>query len=105
MISFGKPSSDTIVAFVAAQSILSFTYPAVGGTATVPPDGYAVDHTRVKLGAGEETFTLAVAVLKRWEQFRLGWVELYPSSAAILKGQTVAVVRVAQRVPDCIRHR
>ena len=46
----------------------------VGATASLPPTGSAVDHTRIKLGEGEEVFTKVKAALGRWEQFRLGWV-------------------------------
>ena len=78
MVSLRRPSSETIRAFLASQSELDFTYAAVGATASVPPAGYAVDHTRIKLGEGEEVFTRAKAALGRWEQFRLGWVEAWP---------------------------
>ncbi len=41
-----------------------FTYAAVGATASLPPAGYVVDHTRIKLGEGEEVFTRAKAALR-----------------------------------------
>ena len=52
MLSLRKPSADTIRDFLAAQAKLDFTYAAVGATAAVPPAGYVVDHTRIKLGEG-----------------------------------------------------
>ena len=58
-----KPSTRNIREFQARQSRLGFTYPAVGATATVPPAGYTVDHTRIKLGTGETVFTRAKAAL------------------------------------------
>ena len=51
-----------------------------------------VDHTRIKLGEGEEVFTRAKAALGRWEQFRLGWVEAWPPETPIQTGEVVAVV-------------
>ena len=57
MLSLRRPSTGTIREFLAAQSKLGFTYPAVGATATTPPAGYVVDHTRIKLGEGEEVFS------------------------------------------------
>ena len=78
--------------FLAAQAKLGFTYPAVGATASLPPAGYAVDHTRIKLGEGEEVFSGARAALGRWDQFRLGWVEAWPPETPIRAGEVVAVV-------------
>src|SRR5205823_6464771 len=77
---------------LAAQAKLDFTYSGVGATATNPPPGYVVDHTRIKLGEGERAFTAAQAALERWEQFRLGWVEAWPPDTPIKVGQVVAVL-------------
>jgi uncharacterized protein (UPF0548 family) len=37
-------------------------------------------------------FRAAVAALRRWEQFRLGWVEAWPPDTPIQKGEVVAVM-------------
>ena len=109
MLSLRKPSAATIRAFLAAQAKLDFTYPAVGATAAVPPAGYVVDRTRIKLGEGEAVFRAAKAALGRWEQFRLGWVEAWPPDTPIQAGEVVAVRGpaprpvVAQRLPDRLR--
>ncbi len=50
MLSLRRPSTSAIRGFLARQSKLDFTYSGIGCTATVPPAGYTVDHTRV--GAG-----------------------------------------------------
>jgi uncharacterized protein (UPF0548 family) len=92
MLSVRRPSSSTIHAFLARQSQLDFTYAAVGATATTPPAGYIVDHTRIRLGEGEEIFIKAMAALRHWDQFRLGWVETYPPDAPIEPGAVVAIV-------------
>jgi uncharacterized protein (UPF0548 family) len=92
MVSLRRPSGETVRAFLASQSDLGFTYEAVGATARVPPEGYAVDHTRIKMGKGEEVFLRAKAALRRWQQFRLGWVEAWPSQDTIEAGGIVAVV-------------
>ena len=92
MLSLRRPSTETIREFLAAQSNLGFTYSAVGATATMPPVGYAVDHTRIKLGEGEEVFARAKAALERWDQFRLGWVEAWPPETPILAGEVIAVI-------------
>lgn len=92
MMRFRNSSPATLDEFRAAQAALDFTYPAVGATATSPPPGHVVDHTRVRLGDGEGVFRAARAALARWDQFRLGWVEAYLSDAALRAGEVVAVV-------------
>jgi uncharacterized protein (UPF0548 family) len=92
MKSLRRPSSASVREFLAAQAKLDFTYPAVGATATAPPAGYVVDHTRIKLGEGEAVFRAARAALGRWDQFRLGWVESWPPGAPIRAGEVVGSV-------------
>ena len=71
MLSLRKPSVESLRRFLAEQSVLDFSDSAVGASATTPPAGYVVDHTRIKLGEGESVFRSAKAALQRWEQFRL----------------------------------
>src|SRR4051794_36656464 len=92
MVSLRRPAGETIRAFLASQSGLGLTYEAVSATAGVPPEGYSVDHTRIKLGEGEGAFERAKAALRRWEQFCLGWVEACPRDTPIQAGVVVAVV-------------
>ena len=109
MLSLRKPSAESMRRFLAAQAKLTFTYSAVGATATTPPAGYVVDRTRIKLGEGEAVFRSAKAALQRWEQFRLGWVEAWPPDTPIQdrrgRGGDGAGHRplVAQRLPDRVR--
>jgi uncharacterized protein (UPF0548 family) len=92
MVSVQRPSAATIHEFLASQSKLGFSYAAVGATASVPPANYVVDHTRIKLGLGEEVFTKAKAALERLEQFRLGWVEAWSAQIPIQTGEVVAII-------------
>jgi len=92
MVSLRRPSTETIRGFLASQSKLGFTYTAVGATASLPPADYVVDHTRIKLGQGEEVFMKAKAALGRWQQFRLGWVEVWSPETPIQTGEVVAVI-------------
>lgn len=92
MLSPRKPSARAVEQFLAGQSRLEFTYSAIGATASLPPFGYVVDHTRSKLGEGRAVFDAAVAALRRWEQFRLGWLEAWSDATPIVSGETVAVV-------------
>jgi uncharacterized protein (UPF0548 family) len=92
MKSLRRPSDATVRGFLTSQSKLGLTYTAVGATATLPPAGYVVDHTRIRLGEGEGVFTGAKAALGRWDQFRLGWVEAWPPETPIRAGEVVAIV-------------
>ena len=92
MLLLRRPSKGAIFRFLAAQSQLDFTYSAIGCTATVAPEGYTVDHTRVMLGTGEKAFRRAKAALERWDHFRLGWVEAWPPETPIESGEVVSVL-------------
>lgn len=92
MLSLWKPEFIAIRQFLKQQAEFDFTYTGVGATATQPPKGYVVDHTRAKLGEGEAVFATAKSFLQRWQQFRLGWLEAWPSDTAIQQGEVVAVV-------------
>jgi len=92
MLSLRKPSAESIRGFLAEQAKLPFTYSAVGATAESPPAGYVVDHRRTKLGEGGTVFLLATAALQRWEQFRLGWDDVWPPPTPIQPGEVVAVM-------------
>jgi uncharacterized protein (UPF0548 family) len=96
MLSLRKPSDESIRRFLEGQAKLEFTYSAVGATANEPPAGYVVDHTRIELGEGEAVFQAACAALRRWEQFRFGWVEARPVETPMQVGASVAAVA---RVP------
>jgi uncharacterized protein (UPF0548 family) len=92
MLSLRKPTAESIRPFLEAQANLPFTYSAVGATAKTPPVGYVVDRTRIKLGEGKPVFHSAIAALRRWEQFRLGWVEAWSPDTPIQPGEVVAVM-------------
>jgi uncharacterized protein (UPF0548 family) len=92
MPQFRKPTSAMIGEFLQAQAKQGFSYTAPGATAAVPPAGYVVDRTRVHLGGGEKAFAAAAAALRRWEHFRLGWVETWPPDAPMETGTVVAVL-------------
>lgn len=87
-----KPSAECIRRRLSKQANLDFSYSAVGATAGVPPSGYVVDHTRIKLGEGEAAFHSAKTALQRWEQFMLGWVEAWSPMTPIKPGEVVAVM-------------
>lgn len=92
MLSLRKPSDESIRRFLTEQAVLNFSYSAVGATATTPPAGFVVDRTRIKLGEGESVFLAAKVAFKRWEQFRLGWVEAWSPDTPIQTGAVIAVM-------------
>ncbi len=92
MFLFKDPPAELIREFVLSQESASYTYSEIGATREQPPEGYTVDHHRIKLGSGEETFDRAVAALKLWRQFDLGWVRTAPPGVPIEVGATVAIV-------------
>ncbi len=89
-----KPSDEIIARFIASQQELPFSYPQVGATQNSETDllrGYTVDHNRILLGKGEQTYRRAVAALQGWRQFELGWVTVVPRGKPLQVGTTVAV--------------
>lgn len=97
MFLLSQPSELDIRRFIASQQDLPFSYPQAGATRNQPgniprgPKGYLIDHNRTKLGTGEQTYQRAVAALRSWKQFDLGWVSLVPSGKPLEVGTTVAV--------------
>lgn len=87
-----QPSEAVIQQFISFQDALPFSYREVGATRSdAPPAGYTVDHNRIRLGEGENTYQLAVSALQSWKQFELGWVTIVPLSTPVEVGRTVAV--------------
>jgi uncharacterized protein (UPF0548 family) len=92
MVSFQKPAVDSIRRFIAEQAKLDFSYSAVGASATTPPAGFVVDRTRIKLGEGEAVYESASAALRRWDHFKLGWVDVWSPETPVEAGEVVAVM-------------
>lgn len=87
-----KPASVKIQQFKNEQVDFDFTYQGIGTTATTPPAGYIVDHTRQKLGHGEVVFEAAKRAMQQWQPFQLGWVEPFSTSTPIAEGEVVVVI-------------
>ena len=106
-----EPSTETISRFITSQAGQSFSYSEVGATREKPayitgevfphsevgahrkesPADYILDHNRIKLGVGAETYDRAIAALRRWRQFDLGWVKIEPDTTPLEIGNTVAI--------------
>jgi uncharacterized protein (UPF0548 family) len=90
-----EPSEAQIRHFISSQRGQSFSYAEVGASRhgdVERVEGYTVDHNRIKLGVGQNTFTHAVAALRQWKHFDLGWVLIAPPDTTIEVGVTVAVL-------------
>ena len=86
-----EPLEETVRRFIASQSELPFSYSEVGATRAQAPPGYTVDHNRVVLGRGENTYRRAVQSLQSWKQFDLGWVKIVPPETTVAAGAVLAV--------------
>jgi uncharacterized protein (UPF0548 family) len=87
-----RPPETAIQEFLSRQQNQRFSYDEVGSTRERPPAGYTVDHNRVRLGYGRTTFDRASDSLRRWQMFKLGWVELFRPDTPIEIRATVAVL-------------
>ncbi len=92
MFLLARPTPKEFQHFIATQQPLPYSYTEVSATRDTPPSGYVLDHNRIKLGAGRDTFVRAQHALRRWEMFNLHWLHLYEPTAPIAVGTTVAVV-------------
>ena len=91
MFRLSAPSDDEIRRFISGQKNSGFSYPEVGASATAAPTGYNVDHNRIRLGKGEDTWQGAANAIRAWKMFSMPWVSLQWPSAPILVGTDVAV--------------
>ena len=92
MFLLAKPSPERIRQFLSAQRNAAFSYAEVGASRDGAPSHYTVDHSRSKLGSGGDVFARAVEALRRWEMFRLGWVQLLYPETPIEVGATVGIL-------------
>jgi uncharacterized protein (UPF0548 family) len=80
-----RPSPEALARWLAEQA-----------AAPVPPSlasaGYTVDDHRVHLGDDRACFARARDALRRWDQFRLGWVDIVPRTPPVRVGITVGVL-------------
>ncbi len=91
MFRLSVPSEDEIRRFISKQKDSSFSYPEVGASATTAPTGYNVDHNRIQLGKGEDTWQRATEAIRTWQMFSLPWVSLHWPNAPIQVGTDLAV--------------
>jgi uncharacterized protein (UPF0548 family) len=87
-----RPTDQQVREFIAKQKNARFSYTEIGASKDGAPTGYTVDHNRIQLGAGADTFAQAIKTIQSWRMFNLGWVQLYFNDAPIAVGTGVAVL-------------
>jgi uncharacterized protein (UPF0548 family) len=92
MLLLRMPRDSEVRKFLSEQQNLPFSYSTSGMTRGPAPGGFNVDHNRVRLGEGADTFTRAKHALQEWRIFDLGWVKLFWPDSPIEVGTVVAVV-------------
>src|SRR5215467_3795733 len=86
-----RPTELEIEKFIDQSRGLPLSYAPVGIGKT-SPDGFKTDCLAGIVGRGQNAFEVAGRALTKWRYFELGWVELYPRSAAVNPGTTVAIL-------------
>lgn len=92
MFLFSKPSDDEVRAFLEKVATSSFSYIELGTTDTEPPSGYNIDHNRIELGSGDETWESAKAAIRGWKMFDFEWVQICFEDTPIEVGRNVAIL-------------
>src|SRR4051812_19591326 len=71
---------------------MSLSYAPIGIARARSVPGFQIDETTATIGHGYQDFARACDELKTWRHVRLGWVELFPQTASIDTGTTVALL-------------
>jgi uncharacterized protein (UPF0548 family) len=86
-----RPTELEIEKFIDHSRLLPLSYRPVG-IGKESPRGFKLDCVAAIVGRGKNAFDVARRALAEWRHFDLGWVELYPRSAPVEPGTTVAVL-------------
>lgn len=87
-----KPAPQRIREFLDAQKNQPFSYAYVGASGSESPRGYDVDHHRIQLGFGPETFARARDAIRQWRMFAIPWIALCWPDTPIEVGAPVALL-------------
>jgi len=75
------PSEAEIRRFISKQKDQASRTRRSERRATTAPLGYSVDHNRIQLGKGEDTWRRATEAIRAWRMFSMPWVNLdWPSA-------------------------
>jgi uncharacterized protein (UPF0548 family) len=86
-----RPSPPEIDAFLETSGRLPLSYEPIG-LARTGAAGYRVDEEQTIIGRGRDAFDRASALIKSWQHFDFGWVEVFPPRAPLQPGTVVAVL-------------
>src|SRR6186713_1462687 len=93
MFFFNKPSDEFIRQYISTHADDPFNYLEVGASAEEnAPNGYNLDHNRIRLGKGRDIFNKAKAALRSWKMFDLGWIDLCWPNTPIETGSVVGIL-------------
>jgi uncharacterized protein (UPF0548 family) len=93
MFLLSHPSRQVIEHFISAQTASDFSYSQMGAADTLNfPKGFDVDHNRIQLGVGRETWERASKAIKSWQMFNMPWIQLCWPQAPIKVGTNVAIL-------------
>jgi uncharacterized protein (UPF0548 family) len=92
MFCLSKPTRNSILAFISNQKMEPFSYREVGYSRQGAPEGSTVDHNRVSLGQGADTYERAKNAVRAWKMFEMPWMDLCWPEVPIKTGATVAVL-------------
>jgi len=88
-----KPDKQLIRQVIESQSRLDLSYSSVGATKDGRhPEGFVVDHNRIRLGSGLATFDAAKLALRNWQHYKFDWLELHRSDESPAQNQNVGTL-------------
>lgn len=91
MFHINRPSTQAIDRFLNRSLHLPLSYGPVGLVHDTDARD-RLDEIVVAIGHGREDFDRAKAALAGWQQYDIGWVEVFPQPASLDPGTVVAVV-------------
>ena len=91
MFTLRRPSGRAVQDFLEQSRTLPLSYDPIG-IALGSPRAYTLDETVAIIGRGSAQFERAMAAIRAWKHFDLGWVTLAPEAASIDPGTDVAVI-------------
>jgi uncharacterized protein (UPF0548 family) len=92
MFTFFEPSETEIDDFFTRQKDLPFSYLEIGASKDRIPDNYPVNHHRIRIGNGAQTFDRAKKAIDDWTMYKLDWTRVYPPKTPINIGESVCIV-------------
>lgn len=92
MFTLFEPTEEQVEDFLARQRALPFSYKEVGATRGETPANYPINHHRIQIGSGADSFARAKKAVHNWTMYKLEWTRLFPFDAPIAVGEVVCVI-------------